>query len=36
MIIARSRFSCSFFASFRYMNTVMNGAWPFVVISVTT
>ena len=29
-------FSCSFFASPRYINTVMKGACPFVVRSVTT
>ena len=36
MIMARSFFSCSFRASFRYMKTVMKGAWPLVVIRVTT
>ena len=36
MMMARSCFSCGLRASPRYMNTVMNGAWPFVVMSVTT
>ena len=36
MMTARSFFSCSLRASLRYMYTVMNGAWPFVVMSVTT
>ena len=34
--MARSAFSCSFFASLRYMNTVRNGACPLVVMSVIT
>ena len=33
---ARSAFSRSFLASLRYMKTVMNGAWPLVVMRVTT
>ena len=36
IIIARSRRSASLRASPRYMKTVMNGACPFVVMSVTT
>ena len=36
MIMARSRFSASLRASLRYMNTVTNGARPFVVMRVTT
>ena len=34
--MARSAFSRSFLASLRYMKTVMNGAWPLVVMRVTT
>ena len=36
MMTARSFFSCSFLASFKYMNTVMKGACPLVVMRVTT
>ena len=36
MIMARSFFSASLFASFRYMNTVRKGACPLVVIRVIT
>ena len=36
MMMARSLRSCSFLASPRYMKTVMNGACPLVVMSVTT
>ena len=36
MIMARSFFSRSFRASFKYMNTVMKGACPLVVRRVTT
>ena len=36
MIMARSARSRSLCASPRYMNTVMKGAWPLVVIRVTT
>ncbi len=36
MISARSFLVCSSRASLRYMKTVMKGAWPLVVMSVTT
>ena len=36
MIAARSAFVCGSDTSFRYMNTVINGACPFVVMSVMT
>ena len=34
--LQKQPFSCLFLASFRYINTVINGACPLVVISVTT